>query len=40
MHVEPLMPDRLKVKDETKRVAGVYAMRVDVHFRDASAHQT
>ena len=39
--VEPLMPDRSKVRRQTKRDTGAYAMRgeVKVRFRDASAHQ-
>ena len=40
LFVEPLMPDRPKVRDQTKTDTGVYPCaggrgEVDVHFRDA-----
>ena len=40
MQVELLMPDRLKVRDQTKRDIGIYAARVvEVGFQDKSAYQ-
>ena len=39
MQLEPLMLGRPKVTDQTKRDSRVLALVIEVHFRDASAHQ-
>ena len=39
--VEPLMPDRPKVRDQTKRERGLRRVReVQVHFRDNETYVT